>query len=1314
MTDTPATTISDQFARLSALQKLRDHTLSQGERLDAAYRSQAASEQETLSRERQTLELNFVQRREELESQHAMTLAAARQAYELREKQITDEEVAALNAQANLLTARTKETRNARTSGRWERKRTWEKQQKQFAIAIKAGREEFAALREEVVQLHEACESYMQKRGCLELVTPIPDEGETPNVDVSQEPADVRQLLQDTWNELYRLRQIRSALFLDRGFLVLLFIATVLGLFAGTYFLGRTSPGVAGIVAIVGSVSVSFASHWFATRRARNATRQRASVLFHRIDDAFDAVRIARQRDTAAKKTQYESTQKKYEKDLRQLDEGTDATLQALQQNYKTQTAAIEASSDAKRREAEHAWHVETDTVNRRFLPELDALRIRYETQREHLLTTTEENQRRRDESWKSQWQTICRRWNTAHDSLVSDSTELGRRANELFPQLAAQAWATFVPPVEPPPLIPVGGIRLQLDGFPAELSHSRDLANVNQDFMLPAVLALPDRPSLLLKATDEGRDVGAAAVRATMLRMLAAMPPGKLQFTVIDPTGLGQNFSEFMHLADFDEKLIGSRIWTETNHINQKLADLTKHMEDVIQKYLRNEFASIQEYNANAGEVAEPFHVLVVANFPNNFTDDAARRLISIMKSGPRCGVYTLITVDDKMKMPRNFDLADLEAEANTLCWHDGNFYLSIDTDHRWPISLDMPPTEEVTTAAIRALGELSQKAQRVEVPFQTVMPDSEEIWAHDSRHELAVPLGRAGATRLQWMRLGKGTSQHVLISGKTGSGKSTMLHAMITNLALYYSPNEVQFYLIDFKKGVEFKPYATHKLPHARVIAIESEREFGMSVLQKLDHELRRRGDLFRDEGVQTLAAYRAANVIEPMPRLLLIIDEFQEFFVNDDAISQNASLILDRLVRQGRAFGIHVLLGSQTLAGAYSLARSTLGQMAVRIALQCSAADAHLILSEDNEAARLLRRPGEAIYNDANGMFEGNHPFQVVWLGDDQKLEQLKRVRLLADQRDMATEPPVIFEGNAAADIASNVLLRRALQSPPSGDTPLAPRAWLGESIAIKEPPAIVFHRRAGSNVLLVGQHRDTAHQLMAASLFSLAAFAPATANGARRDSTRFVMIHSVGDNTTSEEWGNWAELLPCQCDVSAGRRIAATLDELAAEVKRRQDDDDDTAAAIFLMVADAGQLRELQRSDDDFGFASFGGDEKVSPAKQLAEIIRSGPAVGVHTILWCASYHHVTRCIDRQGMSEFDIRVMMQMSATDSANLMGNADAAKLGAYRALLYHEQSGTCEKFRPYGKLPQAWCAWAAETLRDRSHSESPPHEPN
>jgi len=66
-------------------------------------------------------------------------------------------------------------------------------------------------------------------------------------------------------------------------------------------------------------------------------------------------------------------------------------------------------------------------------------------------------------------------------------------------------------------------------------------------------------------------------------------------------------------------------------------------------------------------------------------------------------------------------------------------------------------------------------------------------------------------------------------------------------------FTPDEVEFYLIDFKKGVEFKAYSDNQLPHVKAVAIESDREFGLSILQRLDAELSRRGELYRKAAVQ-----------------------------------------------------------------------------------------------------------------------------------------------------------------------------------------------------------------------------------------------------------------------------------------------------------------------------------------------------------------------------------------------------------------------------------------------------------------------------
>ena len=136
------------------------------------------------------------------------------------------------------------------------------------------------------------------------------------------------------------------------------------------------------------------------------------------------------------------------------------------------------------------------------------------------------------------------------------------------------------------------------------------------------------------------------------MLRFLTSVPPGKVRFTIVDPVGLGENFAAFMHLGDYHELLVTNRIWTETPHIESKLADLSAHMENVIQLYLRNEFETIEQYNIHAGEVAEPYRILVVANFPAGFSEAASRRLVSIANSGARCGVFTLISMDIKQQV--------------------------------------------------------------------------------------------------------------------------------------------------------------------------------------------------------------------------------------------------------------------------------------------------------------------------------------------------------------------------------------------------------------------------------------------------------------------------------------------------------------------------------------------------------------------------------------------------------------------------------------------------------------------------------------
>lgn len=933
-------------------------------------------------------------------------------------------------------------------------------------------------------------------------------------------------------------------------------------------------------------------------------------------------------------------------------------------------------------------------------------------------------------------WEAMSEDWRRGFAELDEAWDRIDAECERLFPDWNVTEYESWPAPTEAAPSIQFGSVTLDLAKVKHGISQDQRLRPPKPAIEVPALMTLEEHPVLLITAEEEGRREAIDVLQLMMLRFLTAMPPGKVRFTIFDPVGLGENFASFMHLADFDEHLIASRIWTEGRQIDEQLTRLTAHMETVLQKYLRNEFATIHEYNAQAGEVAEPFQVLVAANFPTNFSEAAARKLVSVATSGPRCGVYTLIMIDRKQKMPANFDIKDLEAGAVHLDWVSApelkkatnlldeppaglstidqipkiervGFHWRYPTFEPLPLTLDRPPAAERFNDVVRAAGRAAKDSMRVEVPFEQVAPPDNEYWTGDSGKELVVPIGRAGARRLQPVRLGKGTSQHLLVAGKTGSGKSTFLHGFITNAALMYSPDQVEFYLIDFKKGVEFKTYATHHLPHARVIAIESEREFGLSVLERLDGELRRRGELFRAAGVQDLPDFRKARPDMAMPRVLFIVDEFQELFVEDDKLAQDSNLLLDRLVRQGRAFGIHVLLGSQTLSGAYSLARSTMGQMAVRVALQCSEADAHLILSDErNEAARFLSRPGEAIYNDQNGLLAGNHPFQVVWLPESQRIDYLRKVETKSKQLGIGVKETIVFEGDQAADPANNWQLRETLQRGPNENRSAPQKAWIGAAVAIKDPTYATFGRHAGSNMLVVGAWDESALGVLANAVISLAAQNRVSSRASEQASDnpqstiqnpQSLIYIFDGTRPESPEAGSWqriADALPSgMAEVVGMRDTARVMNEIATELARREAANQEDAPPIYLMIFNGGRFRELRRGEDDFSF-SVDRDKPPSPDKQWSEILKNGPAWGIHSLVWCDSYNNVNRILDRMAMREFEMRVAFQMSAADSSSLLDNPAAAKLREHRGLFASEDLGTLEKFRPYGVPTDAWLA--------------------
>ncbi len=865
--------------------------------------------------------------------------------------------------------------------------------------------------------------------------------------------------------------------------------------------------------------------------------------------------------------------------------------------------------------------------------------------------------------------------WDDTINAFYSYAAESFSLIRDQYPEWGDSPAENWHEPACYPGLVPVGTGRVNLMTLAGLYEQEPPFpfpGEAEVDF--PVALSFPGTGSMFVKSGSKEREQAMKFLENMVLRIFTSFPPSKSKITFIDPVGLGQSFSAFMRLADFDETLVNSKIWTDSSHIEQRLTDLTEHMEKVIQKYLRNQYETVEEYNREAGMMAEPYRFLVIADFPTGFSDLALERLAAIISSGPRCGVYTIIQQDAKQKLSEKVDMGDIRRAGPVFTSKDGGF--SIDSKGMYAVEFteDTPPDTPGITGLLESVGEKAEEAGKVELPFTAATPGKGKLWSLNTDEDIRIPIGQAGVDRLQYLSLGKGTRQHALIGGRTGSGKSTLFHVLITNAALWYGPDEVEFYLIDFKKGVEFKRLASYKLPHARAIGIESDREFGVSVLRRIDEELTRRGELFRKAGVQNLAGYRKTDSPETFPRTLLIIDEFQELFTEDDSAARDAALYLDRFVRQGRAFGIHVILGSQTLSGIYSLAKSTLGQMGVRIALQCNESDSHLILGEDNTAARLLARPGEAIYNDMSGLLEGNHPFQVVWLPEEVQEDHLKMIAQKAETDEyVPPTPPVIFEGNAPADLENNRELFTLMEEP-FKEEHKKERAWVGEASAIKGPTEIEFFKNAGSNLLIVGQHREAAFAVFSSTVISLAA---------RHEPGKLdiAVLTPGGTEGLKDQFEKLAEAVPHSFEIVH----PGGFDELFSRVETRwaEGTDQEQLNPMYIFVFGIHRLRTL-RQDDDYLFATDS-DAGPEPGERFADILGEGPETGLHSIIWCDGLTNLNRTFARKTMREFDMKILFQMSASDSSELIDNTVANTLGLHGALLAVESDGTLEKFRPY-----------------------------
>ena len=800
---------------------------------------------------------------------------------------------------------------------------------------------------------------------------------------------------------------------------------------------------------------------------------------------------------------------------------------------------------------------------------------------------------------------------------------------------------------------------------------HTKDQIGI-QIFETPTIMEWMGGQSgqnFVINYSNKSANKAEARLNQLVVDMLLSLPSRSINIHFVDLTFSAQ--ASFL-TRNLDEKIYGKLI-SSSNDWNHLMDSLREKMAKALEEY-----GDVAKYNDSKNRVVVPYDVVVINDYQkcvNEMSD-----LDALFENGHKGGIYFILMNNLDFKSDRDIDslmaLKDfyqvLEAE------NFGNY--SKDAVIRCTPILDNPILAKACFNYINEGAELPQVAV-VSVDYDKILSKGFET----IDKAMVIPVGSSENGELVDFTIDTVSHIHCFIIGQSGTGKSVFLHDVIIGAMAKYSPDELELYLMDFKiGGVEFNRYRNEK--HVKALLVDnSDIQITLEILRDISNKMRERGKQLRASGVSNIVEYNQVNPTKKMPRIVFIADECHVMFPTmnskDTKLYREISEILQKIAKEGRSQGVHLVLATQTIAQA-EISSEILNNISDFYLLKCSPSDSERLVRGSVDTTSGLKT-GQVLHHD----IDHDVVFKSTYLPTSQTLEIIKKIN---DKTKASKNEQFYFVGSQIFEIddeVKNLLTEK-------GDA-----IAFGRSIDTKmEPVVIPLRNEYADNVMLFGiNDEEQVSRTTMASIKSL------------RISNKNIKIKVINclsaeqRNTTKmlNDWENKGEI-----ELLNPQNCGGELVNIANSIMER------TAEPTVLYILGQERFRELRMdmeiaftkptvAADDFGFDSSmftAGDSGSmnfnSYQKAIEYILKNGAEVGVHVILQIDKPKQLLFSDYMSAKDFFNMfhHLIMLKSDENAVNSLGMSDDLKLEnlssdieRLRAIYYNETNNSYTLFTPF-----------------------------